>query len=75
MSTEEAIHTIETSEIIWARPTEEEYEALTMAIEALKAQLDKIDCNHCVYMNPRTCDCDNFICKKYKRGANERHNL
>lgn len=38
MSTEEAIHTIETSEIIWARPTEEEYEALTMAIEALKSQ-------------------------------------
>lgn len=38
MNRKEAINVIESSEIIWARPTKEERIALSMAINALKAE-------------------------------------
>lgn len=36
MTREEAIHTLDTSDLFWLRPTEEEKEALVMAVEALE---------------------------------------
>lgn len=62
MTREDAIKTI--SEL--KRETNDSWyeEVYGMAIEALNEQRDKIDCKHCVYMNPKICDCDNFVCKK-----------
>lgn len=40
MTREEAIHIIDTSDLFWTRPTDDEKEALCLAVEALKAEQD-----------------------------------
>ena len=67
MTTREAVFKLIEYRRMLERNSEIDAEPFDMAIEALKAQRDEIDCKYCVYINPRTCECDNFICKKYKR--------
>lgn len=40
MTREEAAHVIETSDLFWLRPTDDEYMALSMAIDVLKRKAE-----------------------------------